>query len=356
MIYGNKFLPKKEESISVQEFGVESIAYNEYHNYKSLLESCTDESSKPVLEAQVQILYEVSFKDIIEKIKEAWKRFKEWVKGIFEKIFGKKKVAEEKHKKAEEATRKAEQKVKSEKNDIPKADAEVVSGGAPEEKVKKFIYKVPKSFTFVLYNPEGTEHNNPDVVEFKELENFINKMFNNRAIDLTEKKINEIDSIIRNKLIKDDNDVDYLKSWSDEFKKELNNEIGYFWVLESIEYEEKEGDASLSSMDKISASLECNDLASTLNTCAEKLVNLKKEYDKSFNKMDNTMDVIDKSITGNDEEFKNKLRDLWSSLGLIKNLIEDETKRVFQTANKILDTSSFCSDMSMKIAFSILTD
>ena len=87
MIYGNVFLPKKEVSASVLEFGIESVAYNEYCNYKSLLEACTDESNRPILEAQVQILYEVSIKDIIEKVKEAWRKFKEWFKGILDKIF-----------------------------------------------------------------------------------------------------------------------------------------------------------------------------------------------------------------------------------------------------------------------------
>ena len=86
MIYGNVFLPKKEESMSMIEFGIESIAYNEYHNYKSLLEACTDESAKPVLEAQVQILYEVSFKDIINNIIKGINTLIEKVKELFEFI------------------------------------------------------------------------------------------------------------------------------------------------------------------------------------------------------------------------------------------------------------------------------
>ena len=86
MIYGNKFLPKEEisiESASIKDFGIESIAYNEYCNISSLLESCTDD--KTILEAQVQVLYEVSIKDIFNKIKEIFKA----VKRFIEKIIGK---------------------------------------------------------------------------------------------------------------------------------------------------------------------------------------------------------------------------------------------------------------------------
>ena len=82
MIYGNKFLPKKEESISMMEFGIESIAYNEYHNYKGLLESCTNEVDRPILEAQVKVLRESFIKDIFEKIKGVFERIKNFIKGI----------------------------------------------------------------------------------------------------------------------------------------------------------------------------------------------------------------------------------------------------------------------------------
>lgn len=79
MIYGNKFLPKHKESVSMMEFGVESVVYNEYHNYKNLLESCTDLNNRPILEAQVKILYEISFKDI-------WNAFIRAIDYILEKI------------------------------------------------------------------------------------------------------------------------------------------------------------------------------------------------------------------------------------------------------------------------------
>lgn len=105
MIYGNKFLPKIDNSN--KEFELYSVVYNEYCNYKNLLESCTDEYSKSILEAQVQVLSEISFKDIIEKIKEIWEAFKEWFKALWNKLFDKEKRVKDKKKQAEETLKNA---------------------------------------------------------------------------------------------------------------------------------------------------------------------------------------------------------------------------------------------------------
>ena len=85
---------------------IESVVYNEYCNYKSLLESCTDDNERAVLEAKVEVLQEVSFKDIIGKIKELWAKFKQWVKDLFNKIFRNKDKIQKENK---EAITKAEQ-------------------------------------------------------------------------------------------------------------------------------------------------------------------------------------------------------------------------------------------------------
>lgn len=99
MIYGNVFLPKRESSPSILEFGVASITYDEYCNLSMTLESCTDGVERSILEAQVSVLREVSFKDIIEKIKEAWRKFKEWIKSIWNRIFDKEKAQKKEKKK-----------------------------------------------------------------------------------------------------------------------------------------------------------------------------------------------------------------------------------------------------------------
>jgi len=92
MVYGKTFLPsvyksKEDKSVNLESI---SLAYNEYTNRLSLLESCTNDSERQILEAQVQVLYEVSIKEIIGKIKEAWfnikKKFLDVISKIIERL------------------------------------------------------------------------------------------------------------------------------------------------------------------------------------------------------------------------------------------------------------------------------
>ena len=68
----------------------DSVVYNEYLNRKSILEACTDEAQKPLLEAQVNVLLEVTIEDIKDKIKKliAWVKEKlaAFMKFVKEKI------------------------------------------------------------------------------------------------------------------------------------------------------------------------------------------------------------------------------------------------------------------------------
>jgi len=115
MVYGKKFLPKKN---TVKETPIQlesiSVVYNEYLNRLSLLESCTNSEERTILEAQVEVLYEVSFEDIKktfhdikEKIKELWNKFTGWIKRIWNKIWHNEKVVDAKVKTTEEALSKA---------------------------------------------------------------------------------------------------------------------------------------------------------------------------------------------------------------------------------------------------------
>ena len=93
MIYGYMKPNTVTESTERSE-EIVSVVYNEYCNYKSILESCIDESCKQILEAKVQVLYEVSIKDIISKIitniRDWWRRFTKFFKEkIIDKIFNK---------------------------------------------------------------------------------------------------------------------------------------------------------------------------------------------------------------------------------------------------------------------------
>lgn len=91
--YGHKFdsliesKNKEVEDISISEstFGFVSVAYDEYMNRCSLLESCT-EDSKAILEAQIEVLKEVSIKDIFSKLIDKVRHIFRVIKGIIEEI------------------------------------------------------------------------------------------------------------------------------------------------------------------------------------------------------------------------------------------------------------------------------
>ena len=85
--YGNMVL----ESANNTFVDTISVVFDEYCNYSQLLESCLDEKEKAVLEAKVEVLYEVSMKDIkswikkqidriVEIIRKAWEYVKEFFK------------------------------------------------------------------------------------------------------------------------------------------------------------------------------------------------------------------------------------------------------------------------------------
>ena len=93
MYYGLKFKEKEVQpvlSISEQTFGVDSLVYNEYMNRKTLmeclLEEAVDNTERIRLEAQLEVLREVSFNDIWEKIKKTVRKIIEFLKGIAKKI------------------------------------------------------------------------------------------------------------------------------------------------------------------------------------------------------------------------------------------------------------------------------
>ena len=73
-IYGHKFdtLIESRKPVTVEE-STTSLVYEECLNRINLLEACTDENERLVLEAQIKVLYEVSIKEIFTK-------FKNWIK------------------------------------------------------------------------------------------------------------------------------------------------------------------------------------------------------------------------------------------------------------------------------------
>lgn len=65
-----------------------SVALEEYQNYKNILESCTDMSQIPIIEAKLDVLQEISIKDIGDKIKKFFRFIRDKIKEIIDKIMG----------------------------------------------------------------------------------------------------------------------------------------------------------------------------------------------------------------------------------------------------------------------------
>ena len=82
MIYGKVFL----ESKSAQNVEPFDIVFEEYLNRKSMLTECTNLEDRRLLEAQVQVLREVSFSSIIDKIVEIFKKIVRFIEKVYLKV------------------------------------------------------------------------------------------------------------------------------------------------------------------------------------------------------------------------------------------------------------------------------
>lgn len=99
-----------DESLLFGYISLESVVYNEYLMNNSLLENCSNEDERKYLEEKTNILLEVSFKDIGDKIMKAIKFLKEKIKELIGKIKGF--FKKEKLKKAQKDLTNAENKIR----------------------------------------------------------------------------------------------------------------------------------------------------------------------------------------------------------------------------------------------------
>ena len=89
MYFGVEALKSDKRLLLATESSVvdfDSVVYTEYLNRKSMLEACTDESQRSLLEAQVEVLCEASIKDLFKRIKDVIHNFIEWIKKIIKKV------------------------------------------------------------------------------------------------------------------------------------------------------------------------------------------------------------------------------------------------------------------------------
>lgn len=99
-----------DEYLLFSSISLESVVYNEYLMNNSLLENCSNDDERKYLEEKTNILLEVSFKDIGDKIMKAIKFLKEKVKELIGNIKGF--FKKEKLKKAQKDLTNAENKIK----------------------------------------------------------------------------------------------------------------------------------------------------------------------------------------------------------------------------------------------------
>jgi myosin heavy subunit len=88
MFYGNsvlKQIQKPEENLSGARI-IESVVFEEYKNRLAIYEACTDESERAILEVQLDVLQEISIKDIWSKIKKAIRWLLDKIKGLLSGI------------------------------------------------------------------------------------------------------------------------------------------------------------------------------------------------------------------------------------------------------------------------------
>lgn len=89
MVYGQSFLNegvvnqnRRDSSLSL----LESVAFDEYQTRVAMLESCKDEHTRSLIEAQIEVLREVSLKDIKDKFLAFLKKIGDFIKKIIDKI------------------------------------------------------------------------------------------------------------------------------------------------------------------------------------------------------------------------------------------------------------------------------
>ena len=99
-----------DESLLFGSISLESVVYNEYLMNNSLLENCSNKDERKYLEEKTNILLEVSFKDIGDKIMKAIKFLKEKIKELIGRIKGF--LKKEKLKKAQKDLTNAENKIR----------------------------------------------------------------------------------------------------------------------------------------------------------------------------------------------------------------------------------------------------
>ena len=264
MYYGLKFKEKEVQpvlSISEQTFGVDSLVYNEYMNRKTLmeclLEEAVDNTERIRLEAQLEVLYEMSIKDILhtiwEKIKKFFSMVKEFIQKVIQKIKGFfKKTTDDAEKELDYIKKMIEEYQKGDSHNFDRDFDKEYSLYKKPDKPYKVSQSDLASFCFV----ERGLHNN------KEID------------DELEKNINDV-------LINQESDIAYSKKFVKQIKDKENNG--------------SQKNMLFSNLDRIISSYQVNDLFFNENDVA--IVNKQIEEIAGLeSKIKETIKVVEKLI------------------------------------------------------------
>ena len=163
-----------------------------------------------VQESGIQIMQE-SFSDIVEKIKELWKKFKEWLSGIIAKIKG---IFNKEIKETNDKIQKGEAKKEEPKNEEPKAEEPKVEEEPKEIKWYSRRRDAPRELIYITVEVNGI------------LDYFKNHEMNENTVnyfdDACKKLIFKINNTNPNNLF---NENSFLNNITDEQAKTLADEI-----------------------------------------------------------------------------------------------------------------------------------
>lgn len=148
---------KTEPNIVTESYGIESVVYTEYLNKKSILESCTDEAQRPLLEAQLQVLQEVAIKDIWNKVKEAFIKLKNWIKNLWDSIFNKAK------KRRAELKEYADKDFENFKKNMNDSMDKAFGHDDVSEKYKEYLQNFVNSLKMFRYRCDNEKHDVGDI-------------------------------------------------------------------------------------------------------------------------------------------------------------------------------------------------
>lgn len=327
MYFGSTAFKAQNNTIteSILDFG--SVVYNEYLNRKSMLEACTDETQKPLLEAQVECLCEASIKDIFTSIKKfiesIIEKIKKFIKNIKDKLSNKDlkdKIAE--LEKENETLKKANDILKGKNADYKNMKDQ---NNYRQEEIarnnERFneLFETIEDNLLLFYSPDDY------INDSFTLSNMVEAIFPNTQSNWTvdEPKIKSVNDSIRNIFIKEFNDC-FKEEERTIYTDRINNKIAEVKILSEFD-------------------------SSKAKQIFEKLLKGKKEYSGRQNDFIWLADKIKAAAKAYDGDK------LYNALYRVEDALETLNKRIEVNRVADSDTNSFTFGVAQIVKSTIST-